>query len=428
MLNNNEEQFLLNALKNGRVNLFLGAGFNFGVKNRNGLEIPSTNCLINKLQQLLGLEPEDKPEDSLQIVYELALRKLSKEKVLKPFLQEVFQVHSVPNWMNIIPSIIWRKILTTNIDNAMEVVYSNFQCTQKLCSVDAMLDPIRERDQTFQKVLKISLHGSLRGAPEHITFSTMQYASRSNEKVDPWYQDFLSEYAAYPFLIIGSRLEEQVLWQYLEARGKRYLEKEELRPKSFLIIPKMSEARKQLMKDFNVHHVSATAKEFFEWLDQKLKPRPAIEEVLMNFAPHILVTHKIILKQKSKKTIRAANFFFSLFQPVIAEPPDPSYVKTSYHHGAIPTWQDISHKLDADREITKELSSRIKKNVKDEQFKVFMVFGTAGAGKSTIARRLAVDLTKNNLHVIFNESGRFPKKQYLSAAMEFISDFFSNSC
>lgn len=412
----NNAAVIKNAIETGKMSLLLGAGFTRGVLNAKGQPIPDGNQLKDKLWKLVGIEGEHS-EDTLQIVYQLALGKVPLE-TLRKFLHDEFHVKSVPEWMKILPTFMWRKIITTNIDNAIEVAFESSKGHQRLRSVDGMRHDYVERDTTYSELLKIALHGSLDGIPKDVTFGTLQYAGRSNLRWEPWYNDFIYEYCNYPMIIVGSQLEEPLLWQYISAREERY--KEELRPRSFLISPSLSPARKAFLEEYKITHIETTGEAFFSWLDKHVNPRPQKIDVLKAAAPHILPSMHAETKGESPEIVKAVTAFFKCFHVAERLTKDAGYRTTVFHGGAIPTWQDIAHDLDARRDKTQDLLDSVSVGASKGGTKTTIVYGPAGSGKSTIARRFAWSLVGNSQQVLFNESGQFPPVSVVRDTFSFL--------
>ena len=75
--------------------------------------------------------------------------------------------------------------------------------------------------------------------------------------------NFASDLLCRPVVIIGTRLDEPPLWQHVEYRrrhGGRGLR--ELRPRSYLVTPRLDRARKALLADLNIHWIPMTGEEF----------------------------------------------------------------------------------------------------------------------------------------------------------------------
>ncbi len=423
MLDENKTDYLINALQAGKVSLFLGSGFNEGSLTNKGQSIADNQTLIKKLWEFNGYSGEPNQEDTLTFVYQSTLTKNPNKSELSNLLRENLEVNSYPEWMKILPLFFWRKIYSTNIDNLVEKIYSDSSSSrvnsQILNPVNGQTDDYCERDTTFHKLIKVSLHGTLGSAPDKITFGIFQYAARSNEKYDPWYYDFVYEYSNFPFIFIGSKLDEPIFWQYLEARKEKH-GNQERRPRSFIITPDISPARKYILSKYNIHHIPKKAKDFFLWLNELFPEKPNRMDVIKKSEPDLILIAKALAQNVSRKTIKSLKSFLDEFQNVKPVKPDPAHRKTFFHSGAVPTWQDIAHKLDAKRDITDEIYDNIFSIKEDNKPKYIFVHGTAGSGKSTVAKRLAWNLSSNQFQVYFNESSHIPIFSLIKESVEYI--------
>ena len=99
------------------------------------------------------------------------------------------------------------------------------------------------------------------GADE-ITFSTVQYGDRLAAQ-DPCYRRLVDDLKEYPFLFVGTRLDEAPLWRHLRARGpdgRAHGDAE--RPLSFIVTPRLERARQSLLHDLNIQWIPMPARHF----------------------------------------------------------------------------------------------------------------------------------------------------------------------
>jgi hypothetical protein len=239
-------------------------------------------------------------------------------------------------WYQLIPRVFWMRVYTTNVDNVVELAFARANLSDRLNVVVAPRHDIRDRDQFLGHTQYIKLNGSLPGDPGEITFATRQYAKRSAE-YDRWYDCFVRDYVFQPTLFIGTELREPLFWQAIESRQKRGDNPEE-RPRSFLVAPEISPAKKPILDSLNIAHVPASGGEFFEWL-QRAYAFPTRGQVLQLVAPEAVeLFSDANLQQEYRETLEA---FLSVFPRV----PD---VRVIEHHakmfflGTPPVWADIT--------------------------------------------------------------------------------------
>src|SRR5581483_3313830 len=147
-----------------------------------------------------------------------------------------------------------------------EAVVRQFGLPRKVVTISGTRGFNVDRATGALEVDLVHLNGVLEDVPDHVTFSTGQYGRRLASQ-EPAYHRLVSDLASFPFVFVGTKLDEAVLWQHIEMRGERGArELREMRPRSILISPSLSRARRELMREYNVEWVEGTATEFSEIL------------------------------------------------------------------------------------------------------------------------------------------------------------------
>lgn len=130
---------------------------------------------------------------------------------------------------------------------------------------------------------------------------------------------------------------------------------------------------------------------------------PTREDTLRVARPELSAALEKDVQNLPGRDRRRIEDFYSSIKSVRIETPDPSHRKL-YLLGSEPEWQDFAHNLDAPREITlKVLDEARSSYVKDEASSPIVVLGSAGCGKSTIIRRVALNLSTEGYPVFFLE-------------------------
>lgn len=241
--------------------LFTGAGFSAEARCRAGNPLPDGAQMAADLWQLLfpGEAPD---ESSLADLYDVAL-------VLAPdALREYVATHlkvgdaSLPESFRAWFSAPWRRVYTLNVDDLEAAVARQFALSRPLRTVSALSEPPAEIPDALDVV---HLNGIAGDIASQVTFSTMQYAARLACR-DQAYEQLVDDLASAPFVFVGTKLDETVLWQHveLERRANHRERGSESRPHSFLITPALSRARQILLESHRIHWVRATAAEIAE--------------------------------------------------------------------------------------------------------------------------------------------------------------------
>jgi hypothetical protein len=229
-----------------------------------------------------------------------------------------------------------------------------------------------------------------------------------------WYDHFARDYVQQPVVFVGSQLDEPLFWQALEARERRGHGSEE-RPKSFLVAPRISPPKQNILRGMNVVPAEQDARSFFEWLAGAYPPQPRAA-VLAEVVPE--VASLLLRSELRPEVVDALEEMLTAFSRVPAAP-NPDRRRIEFFLGAVPTWSDLARDLDAPRDITSKLLGSIDEAFsKDESLRVFGILGAGGAGKSTILRRAALILRQRRSQVFFTDGSSRPAIAETVAALE----------
>jgi|GEM_PF-3969025 len=102
------------------------------------------------------------------------------------------------------------------------------------------------------------------------------------------------------------------------------------------------------------------------------------------------------LKQKQADALSQ----FDLITPKFLDRYRDDKTRSFFYDGAVPTWSDIIHQRDIPREIMHEIVPRVKQW--DEGKLLVPILAEAGEGKSTLLRRMAVELSAENKIVLYH--------------------------
>jgi hypothetical protein len=261
---------LLEALDRRELVLFTGAGFSAGACDREGLELPTSEHLVEDLWAIcFGPEPYD-GESSLQDLYDVAATRHSE--ALARYLRTRLCVGGdrVGRHHAAFFTAPWRRVYTINVDDVELAVAEHFQLTRPL----RLVTPEHSHDWTRAPELEpfdpdvlevVHLNGRVSDDPRSVTFSTLQYAARLTG-AEPLYAGVARELLRYPFVFCGTRLEEVILWQHLHATLESENTHPRARPRSFLVSRHVSRARALLLEDFNVTWLPMSVEDLAEEL------------------------------------------------------------------------------------------------------------------------------------------------------------------
>ncbi|MEX2591287.1 MAG: SIR2 family protein [Anditalea sp.] len=419
MFSKDEEKYLIRQIGNNQVLLFLGAGFSRDAFNINGQNFPSAWELGKLMWKILGY-PGDYDNTSLPEMYQAFLDAPIKLNDKKQFLESNLLSSSIPDYYDTVAIPLWFKIYTINVDDILTVTFKKSTIPiDELCFPH---DEFKERDQSLERRQINYLHGKLPCEPSEVVFSSKQYA-KAQLANQPLYGQFVYDYASLPTIFLGTELDEPLFTKYIEAREGRFGFKE-LRPKSFLITPRLSPVKiGNLKNNYNVHHITGTTKEFCQWLNAINDELPSKTEVLKRTFPSLLSALEFAdIAGISKKAVTE---FARTFNRIPRELQKRN-IRSGFLEGSSPRWNDIISELDVPRSITEKLIENIEKQVvtknKSEKTKLNIISGYAGSGKSTLIKRLGLTLSQNGHTVFLSYSDFFARVNEISEVLSCIDD------
>lgn len=362
-LDENAERYLVNALAAGTAVLFTGAGFSRGAQNRQGEPLPLGSELARDLWDVaFPGEPFD-AESELRDVYAVASR--SAGNATKRLLEQklLVQTDSIADYYKDFLSIPWFKIYTLNLDNLIPAAVSRFALPTEIETVSAL------RPRTVSGLMAVHLNGIVTDFPD-VTFSAPQFGARTASP-DPFYDILTRELYGHPVVFVGTALDEPPLWHHMALRGSRP-DIGELRPKSFLVVPSLSVARRAMLERYNVKWIAMDGEAF---CDRYLTP---------NLADGSIAALTPIPTPPNFEDVAVAR----------AEPaPDlPDFLR-----GREPQWADVATGF----AVQRTCENRVVETLATGTGRALVLTGTAGNGKSTLMRRLALQIQTSGFRVLW---------------------------
>ena len=389
-------QLLLRQFERGDIVLFAGAGFSIGAKNAEGTEPPTSDALCRRLAEECGWHYS---EEELPLVYEQAEKHLGTQ-TLRDLLDRLYGHCQPAPWHLSIATLHWYRIYTTNIDDLVEGTYTKTRTSQKLRSLTCPC-PFQEADPFFDEVQCVHLHGCVSDRSRPLTFTADHFGAETASP-SPWYQTLVDDMYSKSVLFIGTRLSEPPFHHYLQLRGVRAKGVPESRAKAFIVTPKPSRLRERQFEDQNMVVIPETAEHFFAALAGEVAKRvPSREQLLKARYPHQL---QVITSGQVETRVE----FLRDFDLVDARPAPredrPSATRTLFFLGAEPTWDDIRNNVDAVRAFTSGFLDSLREAA--DGLTVLLITGHAGSGKSTVLRRLAMELAREGRTVYYAKAPR----------------------
>lgn len=356
-LDPHHEAHLRESIARGRVILFTGAGFSVQARDASGRHLPTTEQLRGELWQVLF---DGEPDDStLGDIYSIGVQE--RPRVVKSLLDERLRVD--PNTLapayKLWYTVPWYRIYTLNIDNLDEAVSVAFT----LPRTPTVLSASSSSPQFSGGLETVHLNGRLSDFPS-LTFSEEHYGQRTAQ-LDSLYEQLIPDLLARPILFVGSTIQEPTIWHYVALLGEKGGRIREYRPRSYIVTEHLPLARARKLERFNVVWIQASQEEF-------------AEQFLVECNNEIATG----LRKLEAASLTAA----SGFEDVTLLRQEPTAQLKEFLNGREPTWADLVDGY----AITREFENTAYYETLDPDVEIVTVTGTAGSGKSTTLRRLAL--------------------------------------
>jgi hypothetical protein len=357
---------IISAIQRGEAILLTGAGFSHEMLDQYGDQLPVGKQLAQSIWPIAFGE-EDYDDTALSDVYQSALGK--SPKLLREQLERLFTVDrdQLParytSWL----SLPWHRVYTLNIDDGDEAVAEN-GIEPRLQILSALNS--RPGDVRSDSLPVIHVNGRLQDFP-NLTFSPWDFADRT-AGLDPWYQEFATDIATRPVVVIGSIVDEPPLWHFMRLRELRGGVKEQ-RPRSWLITPRIDLGRKNMLHELNFKHLAQTEAEFYE----------------TTIAPH--ASRLAALGRISSAA--GGGDLLDVAECVRSASPGTA----DYLLGLAPTWGDVTNGYAADFAFDKNLDD----SIEGLSAGTISVIGSAGSGKTTSLMKAAAKLAAQNNKVLW---------------------------
>ena len=392
---------LIDAIKEERAVLFLGAGASKQGEHPEGKQIPHGDKLRDLIcDKFLGGALKQKP---LPAVAAMAASEASLFS-FQEYIRELFLPFEPADFHLLIPKFRWRAIATTNFDLIIEKAYENVrEPLQNLVKVVKDGDGFDKRLQKeIDPVGFFKLHGCIDSYTDSETpliLGTEQYASYSKNRTR-LYSRFRDLGFECPVIFVGYSISDphiqNILFDLTDSTIKR--------PPFYLVLPRIDAIETRHWARNNVDTIEATFEDFLGAIDQSILP-------LARAFPAGLGGGELTIRK----------YYLS------ADPPEPAFLAkylalnvTHIHSGLSATFQDprefyrgydngwgcITQKLDADRSITDSVLVDAVLLEKEERrpAELFMLKGPGGNGKTVSLKRIAWEAG-----VTFNRLVLYPK-------------------
>lgn len=377
---------LLDAVADGTLILFLGAGASIGSITEDGQEAPAGPKLAKMLsEKFLGYSDDS---SSLASIAEYAESETDL-LTLQTYIKEVFEPLNPAPFHKILPSFKWSGIVTTNYDLIIEKSYNQFKNPkQKIVPFYRNIDRVDKELRTDEALPFIKLHGCVSKFDDIETpliLTNDQYITHRNNR-SKLFDRFTLWASEYPVLFIGHNLEDPDLRKILIEVSKA----EFSRPRFFAITPNPTDIQKRFWEGKKITILKGTFEEFINEIDDQLDK--TLRTMSLPKIEHPILRHYPVKNPSLSDS--AANFLKHDTEFIDAKIPCANHGAELFYKGLAEDWEPVIKGYDCKRKITDTaLSDLILVDDIDRPSgcDFYVLKGHAGSGKSIVLKRLAWD-------------------------------------
>ena len=370
----------------GKVILFLGSGASKGAVSPDNIDPPDGKQLAKLISdKFLGGDEIDK---SLSVIAELTESDRDL-KTLQEFVYELFIRYLPGNHHLLIPTFQWAAIITTNYDLIIEKAYANIdKSLQELVPFYKNTDRVDHKLRTTKSVPYIKLHGCISRWEDlsiPLILTVDQYVTHRKNR-NMLFQRVHQLASEYTMLFVGHSLEDPDVRQILLELS----ENDTSRPRYYTVCPNPSERQKRFWETKKITALDGTFDQFLDSLNNELNT--ALRGIVFENVQHPL--ERKIIRKDSKFSPETLKFIESDVDYLVNDLPSKTISPKEFYKGYSFGWSAIQQQLDSKRNLTDTLLSDL--FLVDDIDRItftdlYVIRGHAGAGKTTILKRVAWD-------------------------------------
>jgi hypothetical protein len=270
---------LMPIINSGRAILFTGAGFSCECRNVKNEHPPLSKELAGMIGQLGGFDAEG----DLMYAADYFLNQTEKRSDLLSLLKDCFTIKAVNRSHQIISSLNWRRIYTTNYDNAIE--FASAQAGKALIPKNWDDNPkhcFRERDQVVH-INGIATIATEEGFDSQIRLSQSSYDSPESFAKSPWYYYFKQDLEACSAIVFaGYSLYDIDISRILFSRDKIF------RAKTYFIAKENPSPKTAFRLESYGQMLPIGIDGFAKWIDENPKSADELPDFLSTMDEYIL--------------------------------------------------------------------------------------------------------------------------------------------
>ena len=393
---------LIDAIKEQRAVLFLGAGASKYAEHPGGEEIPQGDKLRNMIcDKFLGGDLKEKPLPAVSAMAVSETNLLSFQE----YIYDLFLPFEPADFHLLVPKFRWRAIVTTNFDLIVEKAYETVRGPlQRLVTIVKDGEGFDKRLQgEIDPVGYYKLHGCINSYTDSeipLMLGTKQYASyiKNRTRLYGRFRDLGYE---CPVIFVGYSISDphiqNILFDLTDPTVNR--------PRFYLVTPNINPIETRHWAGNNVDTIKASFEDFLQALDQSILPIARAfpaglgggELSIRKFYPTANPSEPASLeKYLALNATHVHSGLSASFQ-------NPESFYRGYDNG----WGCIIQNLDADRFITDSVLSDavLLEDEERRPAELFMLKGPGGNGKTVSLKRIAWEAGVNYNRLVLYPTG-----------------------
>ena len=376
---------LIEAVKTGRVVLFLGAGASLEARDGQGKKAPSTKKLTELLSaKFLG---EENPKFDLQTTSEMASL-AGTDNVVFQFIKDILVDLKPTAAHALLPVFRWHTIATTNYDTLIEDSYA--------ASAERLQNPVvRVKNmEAFEYRLARTEHPlqliKLHGCIDHVhdkdipLILNSQHYERFSLNRDKLYNRLLELADELPFLFVGYSLADAHVANMIHR-----LERIGARPEYYVVAPEVNSQIEKLWSQRRIVTIKATFSQFMKQLDREIPAMFRDVQVGSSAVPHSFRKHLRKNTDASDRLTSSLNTdLLHVHDGMATEEVDPKLFYRGYDRGFRP----IQAGYDVYRKVVDDAVYSIAEGIEKSGQRLELLTGAGGSGKTIALKRVIWEL------------------------------------
>lgn len=379
---------LLEAIRGGRVVLFLGAGASMEANSADGSSPPSAKQLAKNLsEKFLG---EDLGDFGLLRVASIASDTCGQNVVFEHIRSQLKTFRPSPAH-KLIPTFRWHTIATTNYDTLIEDAYGEAeQPLQDLLPFVKDAEPIEmKKSDVLRPLVYLKLHGCIEHAhdPEIPLILDSAHYERYRTNRERLFDRLLDYAHELPFLFIGYSLEDP----HIESLIYR-LNQKGTRPEYYVVTPNIPEAIRRHWRPQRIIAIDATFGDLMATLDEAI-PEPW-RRIETRKSDHSQPIQKHFKRESdlSESLLKSLESDLMHVHPLM---PTEEQSAQDFYRGYDRGFAAIASNFDADRRVSNDLILQLIDDQSSSKVNFYLLRGAAGTGKTVALKRIAWDIAKH---------------------------------